>query len=234
MHAVNLIPADLRRSSGFLPGRASGGVYVLLVGLALVVALVGFRTHLSWQADDLRARTAVAEQRAAASERTAAPVDQDTSWTALKDKRIATVRTLAASRMDWAHALRELARVLPRDVTIDSLTASASPSAGSGDAGGAGTGLRGALALPALELVGCAADQDHVMSAMATLRQMDGVARVTLASSERATATDASQQSAAPAASGAAGSAGCQSADPSRPKFSAVVFLDAPAAAVAP
>ena len=39
MRAVNLIPADERRGAGGIAGRSGGVVYVLVGGLAVLVAL---------------------------------------------------------------------------------------------------------------------------------------------------------------------------------------------------
>ena len=46
----------------------------------------------------------------------------------LSEQRVATVSSLADSRFDWERVMRELSLVLPGDVWLVSLTATASPS----------------------------------------------------------------------------------------------------------
>ena len=82
--------------------------------------------------------------------------------------------------------MRELALVLPHDVWLVDLTATASPDVerrrrqrrrrrGS---------LRSAVAGPALELSGCATGQEAVAGFVTALKDIDGVTRVGVASSE--------------------------------------------------
>ena len=90
---------------------------------------------------------------------------------------MATITSLADSRFDWARVMHELALILPSDVWLTSLSASASPTAEA--AGGAGGGsLRGAVAGPALSIAGCARTQDAVAGFAQALKDIDGVTRV--------------------------------------------------------
>jgi hypothetical protein len=90
-------------------------------------------------------------------------------------------------------------------------------------AGGAG-GLRSALPLPALELSGCTVSQDAVARMMSRLRQVDGVQRVSLASSEKAEA----------GAAGGGPSGDCRMGSAKYPQFQMVIFLSAPTPATTP
>ena len=105
----------------------------------------------------------------------------------LREQRIATVRSLADSRFDWERVMRELSLVLPSDVWLTSLNASASAgSSAGGESGGGASSLRGAIAGPALELSGCATGQEAVAGFVTALKDIDGVTRVGVTNSELA------------------------------------------------
>lgn len=232
MRSVNLIPEDERRGGGASSGRSGGAVYVVLAALAIVVALLGTHALLGKRAHDAQARADALSAQATQIEAQASALQGQTSFATLRAKRVGTVEALVRSRFDWAHALRELARVVPPDVTLEGLTASLTPGAGSGSSTGAsaasGGSLRGSLPNPAFELEGCAADQDQVASMLTDLRRIDDVVRVSLESSEETGSADT-----ADASSGSDAASSCS--DSSRPSFSAVVFFQPPAgAAVAP
>ena len=83
--------------------------------------------------------------------------------------------------------MHELSLVLPSNVWLTSLVASATPEASVGGEEGAGTsGLRGAIPGPALEMSGCATGQEAVAEFVTALKNIDGVTRVGLGSSELA------------------------------------------------
>jgi hypothetical protein len=152
---------------------------------------------------------------------------------------VQTVTSLAKSRFDWAHALHEVARVLPENAWLTSLTGTVSP--GTTVAGGGGGGLRGSLAVPAIEVTGCTTSQSSVAKMMARLRLIDGVHRVSLSSAEKGTGSAGPANAVSDSAAGATGSGGgstsdCRNGHAKFPKFNMVVFYDpaaAPAAATA-
>ncbi len=111
-----------------------------------------------------------------------------TQFQLLSEQRVATVTSLADSRFDWERVMRELSLVLPSDVWLVGLTATATPSAsaGGGEAGGSASGLRAATPGPALQLSGCAAGQEAVASFVTVLKDIDGVTRVGVQSSQLA------------------------------------------------
>jgi hypothetical protein len=98
------------------------------------------------------------------------------------------VQSLADSRFDWERVMRELSLILPSNVWLVSLNASAAPgvSAEGGSSGGSSGGLRGASAGPALEMSGCAAGQTAVAGFVTALKDIGGVTRVGVESSELA------------------------------------------------
>lgn len=214
MKAVNLIPAEERRGAGGAAGRTGGGAYILLGALALLVLMVAAYTTTSRSRDEQQARLATVERDAAAGEARAAALSQYTTFAALRLARVATVKSIADSRFDWAHAMHELGRTLPRDITLTALTGTVSST--SSGAGGGGVALRAAYDVPAIELTGCAPGQGAIPPMLTALRQVDGVRRVALQQSIKSDG--------APAASTAVGThvkpADC------RRTFQAVVFFD--------
>ena len=95
--------------------------------------------------------------------------------------RAAGVKTLAATRIDWGETFEQVSRVVPSDVSLTQLVASTAPGQGGGS-----VSLRSALSNPAIEIVGCAPSQSRVALLMARLRRLEGVQRVSVASSEQA------------------------------------------------
>jgi Tfp pilus assembly protein PilN len=181
---VNLIPAE-ERHDGNAPMR-TGPVPYLLVG-ALVAALVGVTAlvltsnQISDRKDEvvqLKREDAVAQARA---ERLAAY----TQFRTLHEQRVATVSSLADSRFDWERVMRELSLILPDNVWLVSLDATASSEASSGgESGDSESNLRGSVAGPALEISGCASGQEAVAGFVTALKEIDGVTRVGVESSE--------------------------------------------------
>jgi Tfp pilus assembly protein PilN len=180
---VNLIPAEDRRDgnaplrTGPLPYVLLGGLVVLLLG---VVALVLAGNKVSEREGEVAkleredARAAVKAQRLAAY----------TEFRAISEQRVATVSELADSRFDWERVMRELALILPDNVWLVSLTASAAPGVGVEGGGGDSSGMRSAVPGPALELSGCAKGQKGVAGFVTALEDIDGVTRVGVQSSE--------------------------------------------------
>lgn len=176
MRAVNLIPPDLRRGD-HAPLRTGPLAYIVVGALALallgVTLLVLAGNEVSEKKDEvktLQREDALAKARA---ERLA----PYTQFQVASEQRIQTVTSLADSRFDWPRVMRELALILPDDVTLTSLDASASAASESG-----GEGAKGVLG-PSLELEGCTSSQDTVATFITVLKDIDGVTRVGLESS---------------------------------------------------
>jgi Tfp pilus assembly protein PilN len=207
MRAVNLMPADDRRSRGAASDDTGGVVYVLLGGLAVMVALAGLWANSSNQISSRQTalqRVTIAADAAEARAARAAPYE---AYASLADARLATVASLSVTRFDWAHSLRELSRVLPADVWLTSLNGT------SGVSGAAPTTTASAAPAPTFELVGCTGTQANVARLMARLRAVDGVRDVDLKTSEKPEA---------------GGDKDCPANAPSDPKFTIVIALKAP------
>jgi Tfp pilus assembly protein PilN len=211
MRPVNLIPAEERRDAHG-PMR-TGPVPYLLVG-ALVAALIGVTALVltSNQISDREAEVARLEREDAAASARAERLAAYTQFRTLHEQRVATVTSLADSRFDWERVMRELSLILPENVWLVSLDATASPDAstgGSGEGASSGSNLRSSAPGPALELSGCASGQEAVAGFVTALKDIDGVTRVGVQSSEL------SHQAEGAGASGGGGSGGedCRTRD---------------------
>jgi Tfp pilus assembly protein PilN len=218
MRAVNLIPSDQQRGAGGAAGKSGGGAYILLGALALIVVLAASYVVSGKSVNDKQAQLADITQQAAAAEAKAASLTSYTKFASIRAKRVETVSQLAASRFDWAHALREVSRVLPENAWLTTLTATTSPSVSVGGGSGA---LRSSLNVPAIQLQGCTTSQASVAKLIARLRLVDGVQRVSLEDSTKgqessgATVNDA----------GSAGTGDCRGGHAKFPVFNVDVFF---------
>jgi Tfp pilus assembly protein PilN len=184
MRPVNLIPEDERRGSS-APLR-TGPLAYLVVGalvalLAAVTALVLIGNQVTEREDEL----AKLHREDAAARVKAARLAPYTEFRKASEERVATVQSLADSRFDWERVMRELSLILPGDVWLVSLSATAAPGASAGsEVKDASSGLRVSVKGPALELTGCAAGQEAVAGFVTALKDIDGVTRVGVQSSE--------------------------------------------------
>jgi Tfp pilus assembly protein PilN len=215
MKAVNLIPADERRSAG---GGSGLGSYVLIGLLALVVVVGAAFTLVNRDLKDNRKKLAEVQAQIQAAQNEAEALKAYTSFTSVRQQRTETVRSLATSRFDWAHALHEVARTMPANTWLTSMRATVTP--GTNVDGGVSDPLRSSVQAPAIEIVGCTTSQDKVAGVISSLRRADGVQRISLSSSERLDA----------GAAGAAGTGGadCRNGNVRFPKFSMTLFFNAP------
>jgi Tfp pilus assembly protein PilN len=187
MRPVNLIPAEQRRGAnsqlrtGPLPYIVLGALTLTLIGVALLVTT---STHSS----ESKAEVAQLKREDSAAGAKAKRLAAYAQFRTLAEQRVATVESLADSRFDWERVMHELSLVLPSNVWLTSLGASATPETSAGGEGGGETSaLRSAIPGPALELSGCATGQEAVAEFVTALKNIDGVTRVGLGSSELAT-----------------------------------------------
>jgi Tfp pilus assembly protein PilN len=188
MRPVNLIPPEDRRGDQ-APLRTGPFAYIVLGGLVAillgVVALVLTGNEISERQDEV----AVLRNEDAAATVRATRLASYTQFQGFSEQRVQTVQSLADSRFDWERVMRELSLILPSNVWLIDLTASAAPGVsvgGEGGGSGGGAGLRGAAPGPALELHGCAAGQTAVAGFVTALKDIEGVTRVGVESSELA------------------------------------------------
>lgn len=180
MKAIDLMPRDARVARGTRgPSGSGAGVYVLLAGLAALVAVATLWASAHKQAGDRSAQLARVSAQAAAAEKRAAAAAPFVEFATLAENRVDTVTRLSATRFDWAHALREVSRVVPADVWLMNLSGS------SGNGTEAPSPTSSAAPAPTINMVGCTRSQAKVARLMARLRTIDGVRGVTLKSSEK-------------------------------------------------
>ena len=226
MRPVNLIPAEERRG-GQAPLRSGPVAYIVVGALIAALAAITALVLTSNQISEYKSEIVQLQHEDAIAKERAESLASYTQFASLTEQRIATVSSLADSRFDWERVLRELSLVLPDDAWLVGLTASASSEAEGGEGGSGGGGsLRGAIPGPALEISGCAAGQEAVASFVTALKDIDGVTRVGVESSELG-----DQQSTAGASGGGEAAAGgsnedCRTRD-FIAKFDLVVAFDA-------
>jgi Tfp pilus assembly protein PilN len=213
MRAVNLIPDGSR--SGGAPTRSSSsgiGAYLVLGALGALVVFVSLLTVTNKQIDSRTDKLAKANAEAQVAEKRATAAAPYQQFAELARSRKATVTSLSATRFDWAHGLREIARVVPDDVWLIALNGSSGASAA---APGPETS---AAPAPRFELDGCTRSQAKVARLMARLRAVDGVRSVELKESTKPEET---------------GDEDCPANRPSDPKFKIIISFAVPGQAKA-
>lgn len=180
MRPVNLIPPEDRRGE-HAPLRSGPLAYILLGSLVAVLVAVTALVLVGNQIEEREAQIAELTREDKAAQEKANRLAAYTEFRNLAEQRVETVSSLADSRFDWERVMRELALILPDDTWLTDLTASASAEAG---VSGGGSGLRGAVPGPALELSGCSTGQESVAGFVTALKDIEGVTRVAVQSSE--------------------------------------------------
>ncbi len=190
MRPVNLIPPEDRRGdkaplrSGPLSYIVIGALALVLVGVLMVVTTSNDISEKEGQVAqleaDLEAATTEAERLAPYAE-----------FATLRQQREGTIATLAQSRFDWERVMRELALVIPEDVTLTNLNGSAFENA-------EGSASATPIEAPNMTISGCAASHEAVARFVAALEDIDGVTRVGLARTEAVEATSRDQRTVSP------------------------------------
>ncbi len=220
MKAVNLIPGDSRRSSGVKVSGGLGPGYAVIAILGMAVLFVSIYVLTSNTISDRQSKLATLQAQVTQAQAQASRLTNFASFLKLAQARVQTVRQIASSRFDWHAALADLSDVMPANASLQSLTGSVAPGASVSGAGGSagGSSLRGANPSPAFEMQGCTKTQDDVARVMSRLRLINGVQRVTLASSVKPDGGPTGT----PVATGAGPTVGCGA---NAPTFDLVVFF---------
>ena len=179
MRPVNLVPPEERRGDR-APLRAGRLSYILIGGLALVLALVTVVVLTGNQVKERENELASLEQQEAAATARAEALRPYAEFATLAVARVATVNSLAESRFDWERVMRELALVLPDDVWLTDLSGRVGAGAASASAE---SGSAMAVSAPSITMSGCANGHEAVARLLQALRDIDGVTRVGLARS---------------------------------------------------
>jgi Tfp pilus assembly protein PilN len=178
MRPVNLIPPEDRRGDR-APLRSGPLSYIVIGALGLVLLAVTMLVTTSNDISDKQAQVDQLEAERDAAAADAAKLTAYTEFASLREQREATVASLAQSRFDWERVMRELALVIPSDVTLTNLNGSATGNA-------EGSTATTDIVAPNLSLTGCAADHEAVARFVASLEDIDGVTRVGLTRDETA------------------------------------------------
>jgi Tfp pilus assembly protein PilN len=190
MRPVNLIPPE-ERPGGRRALRSGPLAYIVVGALAAAVIALTALVVTEHTVSDRKAEVARLEGEKQSVEAQAQALAPYTQFAAVRAQRLETVAGLANSRFDWKRVLEELSLLLPTDIQLTSLTGTASPEVSVPGAGG--ITMRGEIAGPALELIGCGSSQAAVAGFVESLKDIDGVTRVGVqgsqASSEEGNAT---------------------------------------------
>jgi Tfp pilus assembly protein PilN len=185
MRPVNLIPPEERRGTS-APMRTGRVPYVVIGAMFAVVGAVALLASTSASVADRKAEIAALEVEQRDAQARADALRPFAQFAATRQARETTIDSLARSRFDWERVIGELSRVIPADIWLTELTATATPEASV--EGSAGLSLRSQITGPALELVGCGRDHESVAGLIAALEDIDGVTRVTATKSAKAPA----------------------------------------------
>jgi Tfp pilus assembly protein PilN len=182
MRPVNLIPQEERRGAG--PARAGLLSYFVLGALVAVLVGVTALVLTSNQISERKAEVARLQEESSATAARAESLRAFADFSSMQQERTATVTALAQSRFDWERVLRELSLVLPADVWLTELEGSVANDVELDETVDITT--RASIDGPALELIGCTVSQEAVGAFAATLGEIDGVTRVSVAKSQLA------------------------------------------------
>jgi Tfp pilus assembly protein PilN len=194
MRPVNLIPPEDRRGDS-APLRTGPLPYILLAALVAILAGVSAMVLVGNQIEESKSEVTTLEAEDDVAMAKAQRLAAYTQFREMSEQRVATVQSLADSRFDWERVMRELSLVLPSDVWLIGLTATASPDVSIESGGSSGGDLRSEAPGPAMELSGCATGQDAVAGFVTALKDIDGVTRVGVEFSELGEEEDAEEAS---------------------------------------
>jgi Tfp pilus assembly protein PilN len=203
---VNLLPQADRPYVG--SGGKGKSSYVVIGVLAVLVAGVAGYVLTSNQISSKKDEIAQARADQQQAEARVASLESYGTFSAIAQTRIATVASLAVSRIDYERVLRETARVLPSDVWLSQLDAESGSGANGSPATASTTSTASSSSTPSgtptVHLVGCAKSQDDVATALVRLRAIHGSDDVQLNDSSKDITSSATS-----GGSAAAGSTGC-------------------------
>jgi Tfp pilus assembly protein PilN len=215
MRPVNLIPPEERRGER-APSRTGGLAYVVVgVLAAALLAVVGVVLTDNSISENQTKVTELTGQLAQATDE-ATRLKSYADFATIEQTRTQTVSTLAKSRFDWYRVLHELGLVIPDNVWLLGLQGSVSPEAGqASQASGSSSSSAGSadfsdqITGPSLAIQGCAAGHDAVAGFIGALKDIDGVTRVAVTSSQRLSSSGTSGAGAGAASS----TSGCAARD---------------------
>ena len=192
MQAVNLLPLDARPGSRWLAAGREASARRVLSGAGITAGVLalsfgGLFIHQRSVVDDRRSALHDVETRLVAAQARAAEVQAAQAASAA---RLTAFQTVVAQRLAWEDVLRDLSRVLPANVWLQSLNAtSPSPTATAAGAAApvaASTPAAAPAATPVgFTVTGSADSQVRVAQVLDRLALLPWLSNVTLQSSVR-------------------------------------------------
>ncbi|MGI8632637.1 MAG: PilN domain-containing protein [Solirubrobacterales bacterium] len=219
MRPVNLIPPE-ERIGERIPMRTGPLPYIVIGAMSVVLLAVGVLVLSGNSINDYQAQKVTLQDRKQAAIDRSETYKSYAQFRDIQSKRVETVSALARSRFDWDRVLRELALVIPDDVWMVKMTASAGPGVAVPE--DVGLPLRDEVTGPALEIVGCGRTHEANASFISRLKEIDGVTRVVISKSER---KDDTETASAPEGGGADAGEECRTKSYIA-KFEIVVAFD--------
>jgi Tfp pilus assembly protein PilN len=190
MQAVNLLPAYARPAGRWASvGKELSPTRVIRIGgivaAACAVAIAGLYFYERSVVNDRRATLADAQARLTAVEATAAPLRAAES---ASTARATVIRTISSSRVAWEGVLRDLSRVLPTQVHLQSLMAQSPTPASGAVVAAAPVGF--GVAPTSFTITGTTTSHVRVALVLDRLALLPWLSNVTLTSSTHATTGD--------------------------------------------
>lgn len=188
MRAVNLLPEENRPGSRWAAiGRGASARRVLggagIAAGVLALAFAGLFMYQRGVVEDRRTALHEVETRLVAARAQAAAVQ---AAQAARAARLAALRTIVSQRIAWEDVLRDLSRVLPGSVVLESLTATSPTLTALAPGGATPTATVTPGALPTgFMITGSADSQVRVASVLDRLTLLPWLSNVTLQSSVR-------------------------------------------------
>ena len=158
MRPVNLLPARHRPRKG--GSGDSKNAYIALGVLGLIVLAVFGYVITANKVSSRNSEIAATRQQIAAAQTQSVTDQQFGDFAAVKEARLAAVKSLATTRIDWERLFRELAHVLPEGMWLTGFESQAAEADGGGEL------------QPTLTLKGCAKDHAQIADAMVRLREL--------------------------------------------------------------
>jgi len=184
MRAVNLLPRDAPTKSfaanrGVVFGGVGGGALVTVALVTMMLGAAGAASTKQEEFDSLRAQIAAVPRPVVKDD------SSDPQLAAEKGARVGALSLALTGRVAWDRVLRQVSLVLPEDVWLTSLSASAPTSASSAGAATAPA----APGASGFTLVGSTYSQDGVARFLSRLAVVPDLANVRLLSSQSDAAT---------------------------------------------
>jgi Tfp pilus assembly protein PilN len=163
---VNLLPARYRPRTG--GSGDSKNAYIALGVLGMIVLAVFGYVITANKVSARNSEIAQVRERMTAAQTQSVTYQEFGNFAAIKEARLAAVKSLATARIDWERLFRELAHVLPESIWLTEFQSQVAEADGGGEL------------QPTLILKGCAENHEKIADMMVRLRELHVAADVEL------------------------------------------------------